>query len=275
MKKQNPEGFNVIRVPYWTTDKLGSRAAKIDTSEEESEALLEAFLHEMQSISEPGEIDFPEFIDEFHHEVDSDAFTLFWDGGGYNNGGYSVWRVGPHYFCNMEGTFGPFSTLMETLKCNEIMHTVTSATESITSSELTADELAKVLCAWDDIEQGFQLQINNETWELNPHGTWTAVNSGKNQMGKVITFLKRIPEEDRASIVGRAWGNFARRRHFMHTEGARMRQSGSSESDIQKVMEGLRWSGSSQQDSLSRGKELGVPIDDDVVIDLGSRRGSE
>ena len=53
------------------------------------------------------------------------------------------------------------------------MTTVTSVTESIKSSELSAGELANILSAAEEIEQGFQLQINDETWELNWRGTWS------------------------------------------------------------------------------------------------------
>lgn len=94
-------------------------------------------------------------------------------------------------------------------------------------------------------------------------------------MSKVITFLKQIPQEDRLDIIGRAWGKFARRQHYIHTEVARMRQSGCSESEIQKTISAWSESGSKPQLSLSECMELGMPIDGDVVTTIGSRRDSE
>lgn len=94
-------------------------------------------------------------------------------------------------------------------------------------------------------------------------------------MGEVITFLKRIPEDDRASIVGRAWGKFCRRRHYLETEIARMQQAGCSYSEIEELKSDHHKSGSRPQLSLSDCRELGIPVNGDVVIDLGARRGSK
>jgi len=153
-------------------EKLGEsdapRSADIISSGETDEDLLAAFLRHMRSIREPGEIDLPKSIDVFGNDV----FTLTWDAGGTNNGTWWVINLGPYYFCNIDsGTFGPFASLERVLQSSE-MTTVTSVTESIKSSELSAGELANILSAAEEIEQGFQLQINDETWELNWRGTW-------------------------------------------------------------------------------------------------------
>ena len=93
-------------------------------------------------------------------------------------------------------------------------------------------------------------------------------------MSKVITFLKRIPQEDRASVVGRAWGNFARRQHRLHIEIDRMRQSGCSDTVIQGTVSAYHASANRPQLSLSECRELGIPIDGDVIISL-NRPGSK
>jgi len=147
-----------------------SKSADIIPSEETDEDLLNAFLFDMKLIREPGEMD---LMDKRIGSFMDDVFTLTWDAGGTNNGSWSILNIGPYYFGDIsQGMFGPFATLTDALEWSG-MTTITSVTKSIKSSELTAGELARFLSATEEVEQGFQLQINDESWEFNWRGTWS------------------------------------------------------------------------------------------------------
>ena len=79
----------------------------------------------------------------------------------------------------------------------------------------------------------------------------------------VIRFMDRIPADDHDRIIGRALGGWMKRNHYAQIESKRKPQSEQQESCLRP------------QPSLSECGELGIPIDGDVVINLGSRRDSK
>ena len=94
-------------------------------------------------------------------------------------------------------------------------------------------------------------------------------------MGEVIKFRDRMPREYRKDAMCRAYGRFKQRHHRLQTEIERVRQSGYSECEMQSAISKAQRSFSKPQLSLSECRELGIPIDGDVVTTIGSRRDSK
>ncbi len=85
-------------------------------------------------------------------------------------------------------------------------------------------------------------------------------------MGKVIRFLDRVPDDYHDRIIGRAFGRWKNRNHRAQIESKRMRQSEHSHSATQSAISEDHESFSKPQLSLSECRELGIPINDDLVI---------
>ena len=88
----------------------------------------------------------------------------------------------------------------------------------------------------------------------------------------VIKFLDRVPEEYREGVVCRGFARWKNLNHRLQIESKRIRESGHSESEIYSAISEAQESALRPQLSLSECRELGIPINGDVVITFGSRR---
>jgi uncharacterized protein (TIGR02996 family) len=112
------------------------------------------------------------------------VFYNDWDSGGLGAGAGSErayrWR-GKFAFASADyGNAGPFDSLEEVLKRQDCLLSVTSATDSIWSSLLTAEEIAARLTYYGyDDDEHYPFSVNGESWVYDPEtGTFTPAVEG-------------------------------------------------------------------------------------------------
>ena len=96
------------------------------------------------------------------------VYNVFWDSGAPGPGAeYEYvykWRDRYAVKLSFDEPMGPYNSLSAAVRAADL-NFVTQATVSISSSELTAEQIAKILRCGH--EPPFALSINNETWSLN------------------------------------------------------------------------------------------------------------
>lgn len=76
---------------------------------------------------------------------------------------------GAYFYDGDDGMFGPFRTLLDSLRWSDL-DKFTISTESIQCSEIDAESLAELLTTWDKLPIGFEIILNDENWKLGHQG---------------------------------------------------------------------------------------------------------
>jgi len=99
------------------------------------------------------------------------VYSVFWDSGGPGAGAdfefIYKWRDRYAVGLSFDEPQGPYQSLSEAIRASDL-NLVTSATVSISSSELTAEQIAEILKPNED--PPFALRINEEIWRLSQAG---------------------------------------------------------------------------------------------------------
>jgi hypothetical protein len=97
------------------------------------------------------------------------VFANDWDSGG-GAGCERVYRMdGKFAFASADyGNAGPFGSLEEVLKQQDCLLGITSATDSIWCSLMTAEEIAARLTYYGDDDEHYPISVNGEMWGYNP-----------------------------------------------------------------------------------------------------------
>ncbi len=108
-------------------------------------------------------------------EEGEQVYSLYWDSGAPGAGaGYeSVYKWNGQYYLVLsdgDGEDEPFDTLREAIDAGELTY-VNSATQEITSTELSAAEIVAMLNN-DESDPVERLTINGELWQRDAGGTW-------------------------------------------------------------------------------------------------------
>ena len=99
------------------------------------------------------------------------VYSVFWDSGGPGAGAdyECVFRWRDHYATclSFDDPMGPFDTIRAAIRAADL-NFVTPATVEIQSTELTSEEIAKLLRC--QLDPPFSLRINGEPWVLSEMG---------------------------------------------------------------------------------------------------------
>ncbi len=99
------------------------------------------------------------------------VYEVFWDSGAPGAGAdwecIYKWRDRYAVGLSFDEPLGPFDTLSEAIRASEL-NMVTSATVHISSSELTAEQIARILKP--NVDPPFTLRINDKIWRLSQGG---------------------------------------------------------------------------------------------------------
>ncbi len=93
------------------------------------------------------------------------VFSWVWE-----RGATTIIRArGAYFYDGEDGMFGPFRTLLDSLRWSDL-DKFTISTESIQCSEIDAESLAELLTTWDKLPIGFEIILNDENWKLGHQG---------------------------------------------------------------------------------------------------------
>jgi hypothetical protein len=128
-----------------------------------------------------------EFLKELILEEGKVVYSLFWDSGGPGGGAGSetIVKFKNQYwaFTGSAEFFGPYDAMEYALSSEFI--TVTEATQSVYSSELSAEEIAELLEPFE-IEYTKRLIINNKDWVITTEGEFMKKSVFMKKSGKLI-----------------------------------------------------------------------------------------
>ena len=128
-----------------------------------------------------------EFLKELILKEGKTVYSLFWDSGGPCGGAGSetIIKFKDQYwaFAEYSGFAGPFDALGYALSSDFI--TVTEATQSIYSSELTIPEIVELLEPFD-IEYTKRIVINGRDWIITTEGEFMRKSAFLKKSGKVV-----------------------------------------------------------------------------------------
>ena len=128
-----------------------------------------------------------EFLKELILKEGKTVYSLFWDSGGPGGGAGDeiIIKFKNQYwaFSEYTGLSGPFDELEYALSSDFI--TVTSATQSIYSSELSAERIAELLEPFD-LEYTKRLIINGKDWVITTEGEFMRKSKFMKKSGKLI-----------------------------------------------------------------------------------------
>ena len=128
-----------------------------------------------------------EFLRELILKEGETVYSLFWDSGGPGGGAGSetIIKFKNQYwaFTEYTGFSGPFDELEYALTSDFI--TVTSATQSVYSSELSAERIAELLEPFD-LEYTKRLIINGKDWVITTEGEFMRKAVFMKKSGKLI-----------------------------------------------------------------------------------------
>ena len=128
-----------------------------------------------------------EFLKELILKEGKTVYSLFWDSGGPGGGAGDeiIIKFKNQYwaFSEYTGLSGPFDELEYALSSDFI--TVTSATQSIYSSELSAERIAELLEPFD-LEYTKRLIINGKDWVITTEGEFMKKSVFMKKSGKLI-----------------------------------------------------------------------------------------
>ena len=128
-----------------------------------------------------------EFLKELIRKEGKTVYSLFWDSGGPAGGAgcETIKKFKNQYwaFTGDTGFCGPFDALEYALTSDLI--TVTSATRSVYSSELSAKRIAGLLEPFD-IEYTKRIEINGSDWVITTEGEFMRKSAFLKKSGKLI-----------------------------------------------------------------------------------------
>jgi len=128
-----------------------------------------------------------EFLSELIMKEGKTVYCLFWDSGGPCAGGGSelVLKFKDLYwkYSGSDGLSGPFDDLEYAL--SDEFTTVTSATCSITSTELSSSEIVEYLEPFD-LEYTKRIVINGEDWVVTLEGHFMKKSEFMHKSGKLV-----------------------------------------------------------------------------------------
>ena len=128
-----------------------------------------------------------EFLKELILKEGKTVYSLFWDSGGPAGGAgcETIKKFRNQYwaFTGDTGVYGPFDDLGYALTSDFI--TVTEATQSVYSSELTIPEIVELLEPFD-IEYTKRIVINGRDWVITTEGEFMRKSSFLKKSGKVV-----------------------------------------------------------------------------------------
>ena len=128
-----------------------------------------------------------EFLKELILKEGKTVYSLFWDSGGPGGGAgnETIIKFKNQYWACTEytGFSGPFDELEYALSSDFI--TVTSATQSVYSSELSAERIAELLEPFD-LEYTKRLIINGKDWVITTEGEFMRKAVFMKKSGKLI-----------------------------------------------------------------------------------------
>ena len=128
-----------------------------------------------------------EFLQELILKEGKTVYSLFWDSGGPGGGAGSETIIkfkDLYWTCtDYSGFSGPYDALEYALSSDFI--TVTSATQSVDSSELTIAEIVELLEPFD-IEYTKRLTINGRDWVITTEGKFMRKTEFLKKSGKLI-----------------------------------------------------------------------------------------
>ena len=128
-----------------------------------------------------------EFLKELILKEGKTVYSLFWDSGGPCGGAGSetIKKFRNQYwaFTGDTGFYGPFDA-MEYALSSELI-TVTEATQSVYSSELTIPEIVELLEPFD-IEYTKRLEINGRDWVITTEGEFMRKAAFLKKSGKLV-----------------------------------------------------------------------------------------
>ena len=128
-----------------------------------------------------------EFLKELILKEGKTVYSLFWDSGGPGGGAGSETIIkfkDLYWTCNdYSGFSGPYDALEYALSSDFI--TVTEATQSVYSSELTIPEIVELLEPFD-IEYTKRIVINGRDWIITTEGEFMRKSAFLKKSGKVV-----------------------------------------------------------------------------------------
>ena len=128
-----------------------------------------------------------EFLKELILKEGKTVYSLFWDSGGPGGGAGSetIIKFKNQYwaFTEYTGFCGPFDALEYALTSDFI--TVTSATQSVNSSELSAERIAELLEPFE-IEYTKRIEINGRDWVITTEGEFMRKAAFLKKSGKLV-----------------------------------------------------------------------------------------